>query len=331
MRPPVELSVVVPVSDRHEDLPTLHARYRDAVEATGRQWECIYVLDGPAPDTLAALQGIQAEDERVVVVQLARTFGEATALTAGFDHSSGDLILTLPAYLQVAPDRLPLLFDTIEQADMVLGVRSPRGDPWINRLQSRVFHGILRFLTGRTYADLGCGVRLFRRDVAEEVPLYGDQHRFHPMLAERAGFKLREVPLPQAEEDKFRRIYRLGAYPRRILDMLTVFFLVKFTKKPLRFFGLVGATSAGVGAVWMLWLVLQRLAFGVALADRPALLLSTLLVVLGAQVFALGLLGELIIFTHARGMKEYTVERVITGGPNDPGASVDRGARAERA
>jgi hypothetical protein len=143
------------------------------------------------------------------------------------------------------------------------------------------------------------------------MPLYGDQHRFAPLLADRLGFRIKEVDVRQSSKEKSWRVYPFGVYPRRLLDLLTVFFLVKFTKKPLRFFGLIGAGTFVIGGLIMLYLVIERLFFGSALADRPALLLSSLLVVLGVQIFALGLIGELIIFTHAKHIKEYTIDEVI--------------------
>ena len=161
------------------------------------------------------------------------------------------------------------------------------------------------------FHDLGCGARAFDRRVLEEIQLYGDQHRFLAVLADRQGFRVREVDVQQSPKDRYTGVYEPREYTRSLLDIFTVFFLVRFTKKPLRFFGMVGVTTFVVGALLVAWLVIERLFFGQPLAERPALLLSSLLVVLGLQLFALGLLGELIIFTHARAIKDYQVERVI--------------------
>src|SRR5690606_20249615 len=153
--------------------------------------------------------------------------------------------------------------------------------------------------------------RAMKRRVLEEIELYGEQHRFLPVLANRKGFRVAEVELRQSPEDRFDGAYRAREYVHRLLDIFTVFFLVRFTHKPLRFFGMVGAATFGVGALITAWLVLERLLLDRALADRPALLLSSLLVVLGMQVFALGLIGELIIFTHARDIKDYQIDEVL--------------------
>lgn len=150
-----------------------------------------------------------------------------------------------------------------------------------------------------------------KRQVLEEISLYGDQHRLLPALADRQGFRVLEIDVRQSTQDAFSGAYRPREYAHRLLDVFAVFFLVRFTKKPLRFFGMVGVTTLAIGIALVLYLSIDRLVFDHALANRPALLLSSLLVVLGLQLFALGLLGELMIFTHARGMKDYQVDRII--------------------
>jgi glycosyltransferase involved in cell wall biosynthesis len=306
-----EISVIVPVTERYDDVATLFAAYRAALDELGRSAEVIYVLDGPKPDVLRELQRLRAAGESFEIVQLARRFGEATALAAGFEVSRGALILTLPAYFQVEPRALRALLAAKGDHHLVIARRHPRRGSAFEALRRRLFHRLIQAVTGLEYRDLGCGVRLLDRQVLEEVSLYGDQHRLLPVLVERNGFRVREVDLPQSDRDEFRGRYSLRDLVGRTLDVFAVFFLVKFTKKPLRFFGGVGGVMCAFGGVYLLVLIVQRLFFGQPLADRPALLLSSLLVVLGIQIFGLGLLGELIIFSHARGLKEYRVERIV--------------------
>jgi hypothetical protein len=166
-------------------------------------------------------------------------------------------------------------------------------------------------MAGSVASDIGCGVRMFRREVLDEIPLYGDLHRFLPVLAFRQGFKIREVDARQSPKEKRLRTYPLGTYLRRMIDLLTVFFLIKFTKKPLRFFGLTGTAVLVTGLAITGYLVVGRLFFRVGLSDRPLFLVGILLVVLGLQIFAIGLIGELIIFIHARDVKEYQIEQII--------------------
>jgi glycosyltransferase involved in cell wall biosynthesis len=309
-RPP-EISVVVPVTERPDDAARLDRDYRAALDRLGRTYELIYVVDGPFGDYRAQLERLRAAGTKLRIVQLGKHFGEAAAIEAGREHSRGAWILTLPAYHQFKPDDLEKLFEQTEQWDMTVGRRHPRTDSRINQSLSIVFHGLVNWMTGADFNDLSCGARLFRRSVADEIPLYGDQHRFLPVLARQRGFRIREVDLKQSSREQFRRLPDLGIYPRRLLDLLSVFFLVKFTKKPLRFFGLIGAGVGSVGGLWMFGLLVQRLAFSEPLAQRPALLLAALLIVLGVQIFALGLVGEIVIYAHARQIREYTVEEIV--------------------
>lgn len=315
----VDLSVVIPVSDRVEPLAALHRRMREALSATGRSMQVIYVVDGAMHGVLDELRRLAREDADVEVFRLNRWFGEATALAVGLDRARGATVLTLPAYPQVEPQSLPRLLDAFdaEDVDLVMARRHPRVDSWFNRLQSRVFHGLTGMLTGVRYHDLSCGVRVMNRAVATDVDLYGDLHRFFPLLAYQKGFRVREVAVPQSKDDARRRVLHPGAYLRRLLDILTLFFIFKFTKKPLRFFGLVGSAVFGVGAVILGYLGVYRiLQFG-PIGDRPLLILGTLLVVLGTQLFSIGLLGEIIIFTHAGSTKDYRVQERTHGESRD--------------
>jgi hypothetical protein len=181
----------------------------------------------------------------------------------------------------------------------------------LERARRNAFHGLVSWMTGMKLRDLGCSARAMRREVLQEISLYGDQHRLLPVLADRQGFRVLEIDVRQSPRDCFEGSYRTREYAHRFLDIFAVLFLVRFTKKPLRFFGMVGASLLCIGTALVVYLVVDRLFFDVGLANRPALLLSSLLVVLGLQLFALGLLGELIIFTHAGDLKDYQVDRII--------------------
>jgi glycosyltransferase involved in cell wall biosynthesis len=309
----IELSVVVPVGERSSKVVGLYQIYQQAVAKTGLSYQFVYVIDGDYPVLLQGLKELKAQGEPIIIVNFARYFGEATAIKVGFEHSRGRIILTLPAYEQIVPDEIPRVIEAVQQdqVDMVLTRRWPRIDSKINQLQAGIFNRMLSWMTTLPFKDLGCGVRAFKRRVLEEVELYGDMHRFLPLLAFQRGFQVREIEVAQSPNDAHTRIYAPGVYIRRILDLLTAVFLVKFNKKPLRFFGLLGSASFAIGLIALLYVVIERLFFGVALADRPALLLSTLLLVLGVQLVAIGLVGETIIFTHARDVKEYTIKEII--------------------
>ena len=307
------ISGIVVFGERQDDVDRIVRDYWQALENCGAPFELICVLDGKRESARAALESIRADGVGIKIVSLSKAFGEATALMGGFDVSNGELIVTLPAYYQVDPQEIPRLVEAATDRDVVLTQREPRRGSWFESMRRRTFHWLLAAITGHRFHDLGCGVRALNRRVLEELRLYGDQHRFLPVLAKNAGFQTEELDVRQSEFDANRAGYRIREYFHRLLDIFTVFFLVRFTKKPLRFFGMIGSVVFALGAIILTILVIERLFLDVALADRPALLLSSLLVVLGLQLFSLGLLGELIIFTHARGLKEYKIEQIIGG------------------
>lgn len=305
------LSAIVPVTERLHDVESLYWAYKAGIEAVGMAYEFIYVLDGDFPEALSALQGLRQKGEPIKIIALAKWFGEAAALTIGFADAAGDIFVTLPAYPQIVPDEISRLVAGLKDYDMVIARRFPRRDSILNVIQSKVFHFLLNTMIAVPFHDLGCSVRALKRRVAEELNIYGDQHRFLPLLAAQQGFKVLELDAAQAKEDTFKRVYSPGVYIRRMLDILTIAFIVKFTRKPLRFFGLIGSFTLALGTLGAVYLAIERLYFGGALADRPALVLAVLMMVMGFQMIAVGLIGELIIFTHAKDVKEYRVERIV--------------------
>jgi glycosyltransferase involved in cell wall biosynthesis len=307
----VTVSAIIPVGARYGDITVLYPQYRAGLEALGVPYEVIFVLDGPRREFAEALARLEAGGESFSVLRLAKPFGEATALTAGFERARGEIIVTLPAYEQIDPSEIVKLVQSLSAADVAVGRRWPRAGGRLESWRRSAFHGAVSWLTGMRFRDIGCSARAMQRRVLEEISLYGDQHRFLALLADRQGFKVVEVDVHQSTQDRFRGRYRMREYAHRALDLITVLFLVRFTKKPLRFFGMLGVITAGLGALLLLYLTVERLFLAEPLADRPALLLSSLLAVVGLQLFAIGLLGELIIFTHARDIKDYKIDEVI--------------------
>lgn len=305
------LSVVIPLTERHDDLRELFDTYSQVLGETNLPLQFIFVVDGGFSHVSDELRNMDPSGHTVEVVSLTKTFGESAVLTIGFERAKHDLILTLPAYQQVEAEGLPSLVSAIADADMVVARRWPRHDSRLNQVSGRVFHFLLRAITHTSFRDIGCSVRVIRRRVVDEVTIYGDQHRFLPILADRQGFRVTEHDLAQSTSESALRVYRPGVYLSRLIDLMGVFFVVRFTKKPLRFFGMVGTVLMTAGGLILVAAAVQRLLLSVPLSDRPVLLLGSLLAVLGAQMFAVGLIGELIIFTHARDLKEYTVAETI--------------------
>jgi glycosyltransferase involved in cell wall biosynthesis len=307
----IELSVIIPITNRNDETLELFYDYKKGIEAIGLRYEIIYVLDDSFPEVLNVLKHLIDNGERITVITLAKWFGETVALNVGFNHSSGDIILTLPAYKQISSDDFPRLIQALDDCDMVLARRWPRRDSWFNRFQASVFNFLIRKISTLQLHDAGCSIKVFKRRIIDEVYIYGDLYTFLPIMAFRHGFKIKELKVSQSSYDVFQRIYPMGNYVRRLLDLLTIFFLIRFTKKPLRFFGLLGLGTCTVGLLATFYVVAERLFFGVTLSDRPVLILSSLLIVLGIQMLAMGLIGEIIIFTHAKEIKEYTIDEIV--------------------
>lgn len=317
-----EVSVVIPIVERYGDLRQLYHEFAAELERLGRPAEFIFVVDesqrGAVPVLRELLRDLLTESGgEILIITLGGAFGESAALTLGMERARGEKILTLASYFQVDPRGLADAFETLDHldggVDMVVGRRHPRIDSMFNRVQSRLFHSAVGRLTGTRFHDISCGFKMMKRRVSRELNLYGGLHRFIPLLALSRGFTVREIPLRQRDEDRGTRYHGTGAYLGRLLDILTVFFLTRFTRTPLRFFGLLGTALFFFGFMIDLVAVVQRAVGEQALADRPILLLGVLLMVLGVQTLSLGLIGEIIIFTHARNIREYQVAEVIRG------------------
>ena len=272
----VAISVIVPVTERPEELAGLFREYAKPLRGLARSYEFLFVVEPWFRGMTEPLRELASGGEPVRVLQAAQAMGETALLKIGAAQCGAPIVVILPAYRRVKASALTDLIERVERgADVALARRWPRRDSWVNRLQSRVFHALLGGLTGGKIHDVACGVRAVRRDVLLQLPLYGDFLRFLPILALREGYRVEEACAPQHRRDTSTRVYGPGVYLRRIADVLGLFFLLRFTEKPLRFFGLLGSALAMVGGGVLLVLFVQRLA-GQGIADRPLLLLGVL-------------------------------------------------------
>ena len=300
------VTILVPVTGDPDNLADLYREYSAPLRDEGREFEFIFIAAPSCAMRIRDIERLVAAGEPVRGL-VAQTVSEATLLRVGASAARGDAIITLPAFHRVeAPALLLLLRRLDEGADFVVARRWPRRDAWVNRVQGWVFHWITKTLRGERLNDVSSGVHALRRDVINDLPLYGDLFRFLPILALGAGFNVAEVDTPQHPADRRARLYRPGVYVRRMLDVMGLFFLVRFTEKPLRFFGLVGASGLLTGSVILLVLFVERL-LGKGVADRPLMIIGVLLLVLGVQAIGLGLVGEIIVHLHIRRSRRYRV------------------------
>lgn len=306
-----ELSVIIPVTERAESLLQMHDQYRAALDAAAfEKVEFIYVVAPYYGAIIEKLLERKQSGEPIAIIELTRNFGEATAIKLGVQQANYDTILTLPPYEQVSPEHLPMIVDALEDNDVVVVKRWPRVDSTIKRMQSKLLNAILTTFSQAPFGDVGCGIRVCRKTIFDEITLYGDFHRFLPMLAYEQGFVVRILEVPQSKADATRLVYSPRTYLGRLLDVITIIFLTKFNKRPLRFFGAIGSVFLLLGAIGLGYLGIQRIFFDMAIGDRPALVLFVLFAVLGIQLIAIGLVGETLIFTHAEDIKEYRIRRI---------------------
>jgi hypothetical protein len=308
--------VLVSVSPEADDLPGFHRELVAELEKLGGSYEILLLLGDAGP--LAAQQAsalLEADPGHVRVLRFSQTADRAGMLSAGVAHARGALLFTVPASFEIDLAVLADLHAAITAgADLVFASRT-RGEVGVAaRMQSELFNRIVSLASGRRFRDIASETRALRRQVAEETPLYGDFYRYLPLLAERLGFRVEEIPGQQHPRASARRIHPPRIYLWRAIDVLSIFFISRFTRHPLRLFGGVGSAFAATGVLILLVAAIQRFT-GTPLGDRPVLVLGTLLVGLGVQAFTIGLLGELILFFHARSVRDYRVAAIYEASP----------------
>jgi glycosyltransferase involved in cell wall biosynthesis len=303
------VSVIVPVTSPTAQVREVVVALSAEFERLGRDHEFIFVFDGvrgPAWEEAQALAG-----GRVQVIGLQQSFGESVCLSAGYEKARGRILFTSPQYVQIDPAAVePMLAEIDRGADFVTPWRHPRVDPWLNRLQSMVFSWITRRIIHVKVRDMNCTFRAFRREVLDDMHLYGDMYRFLPALAYRQGFRVQELEVRHLREWGGAGLFGLGVYARRLLDVVGMLFLAKFTLKPLRFFGTVGGLLAFLGGLLCLEQGIEHVIWHAGLYNRMLFIIGFLMIVLGVQIIGFGLVGEIIIYTQARNLREYRVERI---------------------
>ena len=292
------ISVVVPVHDEDRSLELLHDELASALDPLGRPWEAVYVDDGSTDGSFAALTRLHDRAPNVRVVRLRRNFGKSAALAAGFRHAEGSVVVTIDADLQDDPAEIPRLLAKLDEGfDLVSGWKTQRRDPWSRRLVSKIFNSVAGRASGLKLHDMNCGLKAYRAEVVRSLRIYGELHRFLPVLAHDRGFRVAELPVNHRPREHGRSRYGVERYMRGFLDFLTVSFMGRYRHRPLHLFGGLGLVFAAIGSAVLAYLTIIKLT-GSAIGHRPLLTLGVLLVVVGFQFFSLGLLSELITSHH---------------------------------
>jgi glycosyltransferase involved in cell wall biosynthesis len=304
------ISFVIPVFNEEESLEALHVAVTQAVAPLPHEFEIIFVDDGSTDRSPEILQELYQRDrEHVRVIQFRRNFGKTPAMTAGFALVRGETVVTLDADLQDDPGELPKLLAKLDEGyDLVGAWRASRKDPISKRWPSRFANWTVSTLTGVKLNDLNCGFKAYRREVVQDLTLYGELHRFVPVLAHWKGFRIAEVPVRHHPRRFGQSKYGGRRFLRSYIDFLSVLFLTSYLKRPMHLFGTVGSVFAAVGMVVMIYLAALWLVQG-GIGWRPLLFFGTTALVVGIQLISVGLLGEMLRNTTFRAEEEYSIRQ----------------------
>jgi len=312
----MDVSVIVPVYNESESLPILQNKLIDALGSIGRAWEVIYVDDGSRDNSLAVLEELASKDpEHIRVLSFRRNFGQTTAIAAGIEHSSGNVIVLIDADLQNDPADIPMLLDKLDEGyDLVSGWRVSRQDKFITRtLPSRIANGLISYVTGVKLHDYGCSLKAYRREVITGFRLYGEMHRFIPAYASSVGAKIIEVPVRHHPRKFGKAKYGLERTLKVTLDLFTVKYLISYSQKPIYIFGSVGVGLIFLSILDVIYLVMRRLIIGEHMIRSPLLQMGTMLFVMGFNSILLGLIAEQLMRTYheAQSKPTYTLLKKI--------------------
>ena len=300
------ISVVVPLFNEEHSLAALYHEIAAVLDSQPEPYEVVFVDDGSTDGSMAVLERLHGETTNVVAVHLRRNFGKAAALQAGFLEARGDVVVTMDADLQDDPAEIPQLLAKLDEGfDLVSGWKTRRNDPWTRRVLSKVFNWATAVVSGVRLHDVNCGLKAYKAEVLKGMRIYGELHRFIPVLASYRGFRVAEIPVNHRAREHGRSRYGLSRYLRGFFDLLSVTFMGRYRHRPLHLFGGLGLLMGFAGSLVLVYLTVIKIG-GAAIGHRPLLTLGVLLVVVGIQLLSLGLLSELITSQHEERMDERT-------------------------
>ncbi len=312
-QPSIDISVVIPVFNEQESLPVLYDRLLAVLPGITRQFEIIFVDDGSDDGSFGVLEELHQRDGRVKVVQFRRNLGKSAALAVGFEQARGEVIITMDADLQDEPSEIPRFLDSIAQGyDLVSGWKYPRRDPLSKTLPSLLFNRVVQLMTGLRLHDFNCGFKAYRREVVEELRIYGELHRYIPVLAFWRGFRVTEIQVRHHPRQFGRSKYGVERFLRGFLDLLTVLFLNRYNRRPLHLFGWLGLLTFFAGLAIVLYLSILWFEGVRPIGTRPLLSFGVLFLFMGVQFVSFGLLAEMVLQTMVFSSHEdYPIKRKL--------------------
>jgi hypothetical protein len=315
----MEISLIVPVYNERENLRRLHEEVSPVLQALNKPYEIVYVDDGSTDGSTQILHALAQEDSCVRVIEFRRNFGQTAAMNAGIQRATGDVLVTIDADLQNDPADIPMMLAELEQneCDLVHGWRRDRQDALMTRrVPSMIANRLISRVTGFPVHDLGCTLKVMRREIAQDVQLYGEMHRFIPILAHWRGARCHEVVTNHRARQFGTSKYGLTRTLRVVLDLITVKYMIQYMTSPMKLFGVIGLASAAVGSAAAMATAAMKLAYGIDMTGNPLLLLTVLAMIMSGQFFVLGMLGELNVRTYyeCQGKHPYTIRRLLNFG-----------------
>lgn len=308
----VDVSIVIPVMNEEGSLPELYQRVTEVMLRLGKSYEIVFIDDGSRDASFQHMAAFHHEDQRVQAVRFRRNFGKTAALSAGFARANGRIMITMDADLQDDPTEIPRFLSKLDEGyDLVSGWKKKRNDPISKTLPSRVFNAMVSSTTGIPLHDFNNGFKAYRRVVTDELKLYGELHRFIPVLAYWKGYGVAEIEVKHHPRKHGVSKFGASRFAKGMLDFMLVLFLTRFMQRPLRLFGMVGFSLFAVGFVTALYLTVLKVFGGYSIGTRPLLTFAVLLIVTGVQMFSLGLIGEMQRHFSFRSQEEYSVREVL--------------------
>jgi glycosyltransferase involved in cell wall biosynthesis len=302
-----KISIVIPLFNEEESVTPLSHEIRKAMSRVNIDYEVIFVDDGSIDTSLEKLKEITRTDNRFHYLSFRKNYGKSAALHVGFKATTGDVVITMDADLQDDPIEIQNLIKKLDEGfDLCSGWKKKRQDPLIKKISSKFFNFVTRVISGIKIHDFNCGLKAYRKDVVESVKVYGELHRYIPVLAKWQGFTITEVPVMHHQRRYGKTKFGISRFFKGFIDLVTVVFVTRYIKRPMHFFGFLGALSFLAGFIVLGYLTVLWLQ-GIPLSNRPMLFLGMLLIIVGAQLFAVGLLGE-VIAHNAMDEREYVIK-----------------------
>jgi glycosyltransferase involved in cell wall biosynthesis len=305
-----ELSVIIPLFNEEQSLRELYDGLRSAIGKIGR-YEIIFVDDGSSDGSMRVLHELRNRDRRIKIIRFRRNFGKSAALSVGFTQAEGTFVVTMDADLQDDPHEIPGLLHEIKKGfDLVSGWKKKRRDPLSKTIPSRFFNFVTSMLTGIKLHDFNCGLKIYRKEVVKELKIYGELHRYIPVLAHWLGYRIGEMAVQHHPRKYGKTKFGLGRFWKGFLDLLTVLFTTRYMQRPLHLFGFWGLFFVAAGFAIDLYLAILKIVEGMSLSNRPLFMGGILLIIVGVQFISVGLLGELITKTRQAYDKEYSIKEI---------------------